>query len=266
MPSWDEFSYQKGKLAFIAQDYNTKKIITILDNRRQSTIRNHFFKYSKEPRESVRIVTMDMSGNYMPLVKLLFPNAKIVLDRFHIVQHMNRALKQAHIQMMKAFEKKSLEYRILKYYWKLIQKDSRKLSPNAFYSRTFIETLTPKECLDKIFEHVPQLEKYYNLYQLLFSTYKKRTLKQFFGLVQEALPQLNHPFKTALTTFIRYQKYITNAIELPYSNAKLEATNKLIKDIKRNAFGYRNFDNFKKRIYLALNFKNARTKIVLARD
>jgi len=49
--SWDEFSYQKGKLAFIAQDYNTKKIITILDNRRQTTIRNHFFKYSKEAQK-----------------------------------------------------------------------------------------------------------------------------------------------------------------------------------------------------------------------
>ena len=92
--SWDEFSYQKGKLAFIAQDYETKKIITILDNRRQTTIRNHFFKYSKEAREGVKIVTMDMSGNYIPLIKTIFPNAKIVLDRFHIVQHMNRALKQ----------------------------------------------------------------------------------------------------------------------------------------------------------------------------
>ena len=80
---------------------------------------------------------------------------------------MNRALKQTRIQIMKQFEKKSLEYRVLKYYWKLIQKDRRKLSPNAFYSRTFRETLTPKECLDKIFKHVPQLEKYYNLYQLL---------------------------------------------------------------------------------------------------
>ena len=69
--SWDEFSYQKGKLAFIAQDYNTKKIITILDNRRQTTIRNHFFKYSKEAREGVKIVTMGMSGNYSPLLKHL---------------------------------------------------------------------------------------------------------------------------------------------------------------------------------------------------
>ena len=52
---------------------------------------------------------------------------------------------------------------------------------------------------------------------------------------------------------------------LPYSNVKPEATNKLIKDIKRNTFGYRNFDNFKKRIYLALNIKKSRTSFVLAR-
>ncbi|WP_227986344.1 transposase, partial [Streptococcus ruminantium] len=76
--SWDEFSYQKGKLAFIAQDFNTKKIITILDDRRQTTIRNHFFKYSKEARKKVKVVTVDMSGSYIPLIKKLFPNTKIV--------------------------------------------------------------------------------------------------------------------------------------------------------------------------------------------
>lgn len=135
---------------------------------------------------------------------------------------MNRALKQTRIQIMKQFEKKSLEYRILKSYWKLIQKDSRKLSPNAFYSRTFRETLTPKECLEKIFKHVPQLEKYYNLYQLLLFHLQEQHTEQFFGLIQEVLPQVNHSFKTTLTTFIRYKKYITNAIELLYSNANLK--------------------------------------------
>ena len=52
---------------------------------------------------------------------------------------------------------------------------------------------------------------------------------------------------------------------MPLNFPILIATNKLIKDIKRNAFGYRNFDNSKKRIYLALNSKKARTKFVLAR-
>ncbi|CVR49124.1 transposase [Streptococcus pneumoniae] len=47
--------------------------------------------------------------------------------------------------------------------------------------------------------------------------------------------------------------------------AKLEATNNLIKLIKCNAFGFRNFENFKKRIFIALNIKKERTKFVLSR-
>ena len=35
--------------------------------------------------------------------------------------------------------------------------------------------------------------------------------------------------------------------ETSYYNAKLEATNNLINLIKRNIFGFRNFENFKKR-------------------
>ncbi|VHA42493.1 transposase [Streptococcus pyogenes] len=120
--SWDGFSYQKGELAFIAQDFESKKIISILDNRRQTTIRNHFFRYSKEARNRVKIVTVDMSGSYISLIKKLFPQANIVLDRFHIVQHMNRALSQTRIHIMKQYDKKSLEYRVLKYYCPLIQK------------------------------------------------------------------------------------------------------------------------------------------------
>ncbi|MGT2971528.1 transposase, partial [Streptococcus anginosus subsp. whileyi] len=51
----------------------------------------------------------------------------------------------------------------------------------------------------------------------------------------------------------------------PYSNAKLEATNNLIKVIKLNAFGFRNFDNFKTRILIALNIKKERTNSILSR-
>ena len=263
--SIDEFSYQKGKLAFIAQDFETKKIITILENRTQTTIRNYFFRYSKEARDSVKIVTVDMSGSYIPMIPKLFPKAKIVIDRFHIVQHMSRALNHTRIQLMKQFDKKSLEYRALKYYWKSVLKDSRKLSLNSFRSRTFGETLTPKECLTEIFHLVPELKGYYDLYQLLLFHLQEKNADYFFDLIEEALPHLNQTFKTALRTILHHKQHVINAIELPYSNAKLEATNKLIKDIKRNAFGFRNFDNFKKRIFIALNMQKEKTHFVSSR-
>ena len=245
--SIDEFSYQKGKLAFIAQDFETKKIITILENRTQTTIRNHFFRYSKEARDNVKIVTVDMSGSYIPMIP------------------MSRALNHTRIQLMKPFDKKSLEYRALKYYWKSMLKDSRKLSLNSFRSRTFGETLTPKECLTKIFHLVHELKGYYDLYQLLLFHLQEKNADYFFDLIEEVLPHLNQTFKTTLRTILHHKQHVTNAIELPYSNAKLEATNKLIKDIKRNAFGFRNFDNFKKRIFIALKEKTHHAKFVSSR-
>ena len=42
-------------------------------------------------------------------------------------------------------------------------------------------------------------------------------------------------------------------------------TTEIIEPIKRNAFGFRNFENFKKRIFIALNIKKERTKVVLSR-
>ncbi|MFX3952220.1 transposase, partial [Streptococcus suis] len=65
--------------------------------------------------------------------------------------------------------------------------------------------------------------------------------------------------------FIKYKTYITNSMDLPYSTAKLEATNKLIKDIKRQSFGFRNFTNFKTKIYIDFNIKNERTNFVISR-
>ena len=101
-----------------------------------------------------------------------------------------KKLHQAHV-----LKHPNIHYSVLTH-----QKYRRKLSLNAFYSETFRETLTPKECLDKIFKHVPQLEKYYNLYQLLLFHLQEKNIEQFLGLIQEALPQLNHPFKIVLTT------------------------------------------------------------------
>ena len=89
---------------------------------------------------------------------------------------------------------------------------------------------------------------------------------KFFGLIEDNLRQVHPLFQTVFKTFLKDKEKIVNALQLPYSNAKLEATNNLIKLIKRNAFGFRNFENFKKRIFIALNIKKERTKFVLSRS
>lgn len=264
--SWDEFSRNKGNLAFIAQDFETRQIVTILENNRQTTIKNHFFKFPRKVREQVKFVTVDMSGSYIPIIKQLFPYAQIVLDRFHIIQHLSRAMLITRITIMKSFDKQSLPYRAMKNHWRIFQKDSRKLPDKAFYSRTFRQTLTLREVVAKTLAFSDELRYYYDLYQLLLFHFQEKRVTEFFGLIDDNVSVVNSAFKTVFKTFIKYKTYITNALNYPYSNAKLEATNKLIKDIKRNAFGFRNFKNFKTKILIALNIQKERTNMILSRS
>ena len=216
-------------------------------------------------RQKVQFITMDMSGAYIPLAKRLFPNAKIVLDRFHIIQHLGRAFLKTRIAIMNQFDKKSLPYRALKNHWRLFQKDSCKLSLNSFYSKTFRQTLAPHEVVAKTLVFSKELTDYYTLYQLLLFHFQEKRVDEFFELIEENRNKVNHYFQTVFRTFLRQKQYIKNALETDYSNAKLEATNKLIKDIKRLGFGFRNFINFRKRVFITLNIQKEKTYPVLSR-
>ena len=263
--SWDEYSFKKGKMSFIAQDFNTNEVLAILDGRTQAVIRNHFLRYPRQVRMRVKVMTMDMFSPYYQLAKQLFPNAQIVLDRFHMIQHLSRAMNRVRIQIMNQFDRKSQEYRALKRYWKLLQQDSRKLSHKRFYRPAFRAHLTNQEILHQLLSYSDQLRQHYELYQLLLFHFQEKQADYFFDLMEEVISDVHPIFQTVFRTFLKDRDKITNALELPYSNAKLEATNNLIKVIKRNAFGFRNFDNFKKRILIALNIKRERTNLVLSR-
>ena len=206
-----------------------------------------------------------MFSPYYDIARKLFPKAKIVLDRFHIVQHLSRAMNRLRIQIMNQLERKSHEYKALKHYWKLIQQDSRKLSDKRFYRPTFRMHLTNQEILEKLLSFSQELREHYDLYQLLLFHFQEKQADHFFGLIEESISCINPIFQTVFKTFLKDKEKIINALELPYSNAKLEATNNLIKVIKCNAFGFRNFDNFKTRILIALNIKKERTNSVLSR-
>ncbi|VJB98204.1 transposase [Streptococcus pneumoniae] len=187
------------------------------------------------------------------------------LNDFHFKHDFSRAMSRVHVQIMNQFHRKSHEYKAIKRYWKLIQQDSRKLSDKRFYRPTFRMHLTNKEILDKILSYSEDLKHHYQLYQLLLFHFQNKEPEKFFGLIEDNLKQVHPLFQTVFKTFLKDKEKIVNALQLHYSNAKLEATNNLIKLIKRNAFGFRNFENFKKRIFIALNIKKERTKFVLSR-
>ena len=74
--SWDEYAFTKGKMSFIAQDFDKLNIITVLEGRTQAVIRNHFLRYDRAVRCRVKIITMDMFSPYMTWLNSFFRVAK----------------------------------------------------------------------------------------------------------------------------------------------------------------------------------------------
>ena len=66
---------------------------------------------------------------YMALIKSCFHNAKIIIDRFHIIQHLTRALNRTRIEVMNNNKQHQVK---LKRYWKLLLKDYDKLDTNDY--------------------------------------------------------------------------------------------------------------------------------------
>ncbi|WP_050310522.1 ISL3 family transposase [Streptococcus pneumoniae] len=198
-----------------------------------------------------------------PLVKKNHQIPRIINQK--IAQKLIEKISMTDIAHQLQLDRKSHEYKAIKRYWKLIQQDSRKLSDKHFYRPTFRMHLTNKEILNKLLSYSQDLKHHYQLYQLLLFHFQNKEPEKFFGLIEDNLKQVHPLFQTVFKTFLKDKEKIVNALQLHYSNAKLEATNNLIKLIKRNAFGFRNFENFKKRIFIALNIKKERTKFVLSR-
>ena len=69
--SWDEYAFTKGKMSFIAQDFEKFNIITVLEGKTQAIIRNHFLRYDRVVRCQEKVITMDMFSPYYALAKQL---------------------------------------------------------------------------------------------------------------------------------------------------------------------------------------------------
>ena len=131
--SFDEFKYAKGLMAFEYISAETGDILDILDQRTSLVIKNHFIaNYSLSDRKKVETVTIDMNAGYANVIKEIFPQAKIIIDRFHLIQLINRSMNKCRIRIMNTFNTSNGEdkkkYRRLKRYWKLLLKKESELS------------------------------------------------------------------------------------------------------------------------------------------
>lgn len=262
----DEFKSTKnakGNMSFIIIDGDTGKIFDIVESRKLYYLRRYFHKFSKEKRNDVQYVAMDMYSPYIELVNQVFMNATICFDRFHVVNHLSRALIKTRIKVMKRYNTKTSEYKLLKKHWKLLQKNEDDLNDLEYKPRKPLryEQLTTRQFAHRIAKIDKELWSTYRAYQDMLYIFKYEDYNRFDVFSEKILNnnEVSYEFKSALNTLVVYRKYVINNLKFGYNTGKVENTIRFIKQMKNNAFGFRSYENMKRRILIKFNLLKHRT-------
>ena len=127
------------------------------------------------------------------------------------------------------------------------------------YHRLFKGTVTERGIIDYILSLDEGLRLNYNAYQTIVFTVTHRKPDLFRSFIHEKQRGLSAKMDQALKTFRQSERAIVNALSYDYSNGLVEGINNKIKVIKRTAYGYRNFSNFRNRIFIEYKLLETKT-------
>lgn len=263
--SFDEFKAdtKEGKYAFILNDPIHKKVLDVLPSRKKERLIQYFTH--TENRRSVEYIISDMYEPYLLVQKAMFPHAKYVVDKFHYIRYVMKALDDIRIKLQRGYSEKSKEYKLLKNKKNvaLLRKYSNDISwwvEVERYRNGHIVKVLPGEIIQEILSIDDELRRGYQLKELFLDIVNhatlddvRRQLECFIELCRESKIE---EMIEASNTIENWLEYIVNSfIDKRYTNGFTEGTNNKIKVIKRNAFGYKNFKFFRKRILYIFNKK-----------
>jgi transposase len=90
----DEFAHRKGKASYccVLTDLDRNIVLDVLPNRSKETLIAHFEKLGPGFCAQIESVSFDMWSAYHTISQRFFPQAVHVVDRFHVVRALNKAL------------------------------------------------------------------------------------------------------------------------------------------------------------------------------
>ena len=261
--SFDEFKSVKsadGAMSFQVCNGKTGKIIDIVEDRKLNNLMKYFSRYSRSSRMNVEVVIIDMYVPYISLIKAMFPNALIVIDKFHLIELISRALNKARIKTMK---KNKDNYNKLKRYWKNILKSRFELNCSTWKKYPcFNDLTTEQDIVDYLVALDSELEETYQVYQDLLYAFQNNNFNVLDATLNKKFNNLSEYMKTSIKTLKGYIEYIKNTFNTGYHNGYAEGNNNFIKVLKRIAFGFRSFARFKARIMICKGLINPKEKEV----
>ena len=190
------------------------------------------------------------------LIGELFPNAKISLDRFHLVQLINRSFNKTRVKVMNEYKNKNERfYNKLKKYWSLLLKNCLNLNNERINRGKMFDfsLLTENEMVNIIISQNKELETSYEIYQEILIAIQDRNFARFKFIIEKYWFLSTNLIKKSLKTFKKYLEYIENSLTYDYNNGVIEGINRKIKTLKRTAYGYKSFYHFRARILIYSN-------------
>ena len=262
--SLDETAFSNGDLYTIITNKKAKgkkgSIVAMIKGTKAEVVIKILHKIPLKQRKIVKEVTLDMAGNMGLIVKKSFPNATLVIDRFHVQKLALDALQEIRIKhRWEAIDRENdaIEYaraKNKKYSPKLLSNgDSLKQllarSRYLLYKSSNKWTKSQQKRADILFEKYPDIEKAYKLCQNLswiFNNTQNKTsalirLAKWDEKVRQAAFK---SFNTIARTMSIHYKNILNYFDNRSTNASAESFNAKIKAFREQFRGVRNIEFF----------------------
>ena len=245
--SIDEFkgNTDKEKYQVILTNPADGTVIDILPDRKQKHLISYFSHWNRFERSAVKFFVSDMWKPYAELSATYFKEAKHLVDKYHYVRQVIWAFERVRKKIQKKYGK---ENRLLfKHSKRILTKRNSKLKPEqrerVEYLLYFNDDLRSAYYLKELFYKILDCENG-EMGKMLFSKW-----------ILTAENSRLSDYRECASTFMNWGKSILNTFDYPYTNGFTEGCNNKIKVLKRNAYDYRNFERFRKRILHMFNYK-----------
>jgi transposase len=235
----DEFSIKKGhEYMTIFINLESGKIIHAVEGKSINSVAP-FLLELKEKAIHLKAMAMDMNAAYESAVKEFLPHVDVVFDRFHVVALLNKAINE--IRRDEQAKSNELGLKALKGHRFLLLSNYEKLNSKRQNSLT---------CLFELNKPLAIAHSMKEQIRLFWSKSSvKEGVKFLCCWVMDAIEAEIKELHKVARTFIRHWKDLLNYFKHRITNGKTEGINNKIKTMKRQAYGFRDMEYFKLRLY-----------------
>jgi len=218
------------RFASMLVDYKNRRVMELVDGRGRGELEAalHYIP----GRDNVRHVVMDLCEPFRSFTRSFFPQAKIVADKFHVVRLLHPTLNR---------------------YRKAITGDKRSLPVRRLLLRSG-HTLDfhTRSALDKWLRPHPELAEIYRCKEALHRLYRtkgaRRAADGLTWITDQLASSLVPELQRLRRTLLSWRKEILAYFDHPITNGRTEGFNNKAKLVKKRAYGYRNFENYRLRL------------------